>query len=277
MQYRNPEFNGITFDIFSGKTGAHHNRELYMEEDGYIGRLKRGFYTLRVTIGPDVNAVVCRIDQQKNIVQVKPISPGVFELTVETSMSIQENCVTTKYPSNSMRAFVLGKDGVVTDIDFALVSQNGVGYGTGQETYQGGIRCYRRVAGEGAGEFACPDFERWTQLIEVLKKLTQNADLPPVSAWTPRPAITAAGLNPGTGRVKFFSLSQGWGAITTILPDGTEVDARVHRSNIHAGRDRIGYLFPGELVDYRELVSPNQTSQNRTTSFKYEAVGVQPL
>ena len=247
-------------------------QRLEVQEDGYVGKLTLGMALIEAHVVPGSNIYGFTVDGKKNVVSKRnwapPTKPQEQRKHYKLRVQIKKNGIGvchTEFPGNHFRLLRVAPRGTVRILEIALISQDGDFFLTTQQTYN--ARCYRD--GE---KIVCPTFDRWPQMMEVLKGLLKDRvdKLKPIMEYRPEQEPTAADLAPNTARVLWFNLAWGIGAILT-----QEGMARVHWSGT-ARRPRLAVLFSGELVSYKLLREPHQTKL-RSTSFRKEAVGVRPM
>jgi len=236
-------------------------KKLEPGEDGYLGEFSKGNFQLKYILPEkDSKIVVFTVDGKKNILPMKA--------TIKTVPISQDGngVFTTQYTNNNIRLAVFGQKGRFEIWEIAIVSQGGVFFLTEQRTYES-----QWFRGQN-GEYVCPDFEKWPQLIELLKPIMEKEELPPVAEYSP-PLPKTNGLLKGQGQVVWYNLVMQMGCIR--LDDKGTV-ARVHWKslppNMNGGPRK---LEAGQLVSYRKLLPVPQTT--RATSFSMEVREVTPL
>jgi cold shock CspA family protein len=264
---------GIRFEvIFNGE-------ELRPEEDGYLGREKIGLgqFEFRCLIQKreELMPFCFNVDGKKNINLMKDRSEDNSIVIFSKKIPIIRNnfnILITRYPENNLRILIPEKDGKFEIWEAAIVSQDGLFFLTTQMTYE--AKCFK---GEG-GEVICPRFERetkWPQLMEIVKPIFEGVELSPISEYIAPSPLKAEGLAKNQGRVVWWSLSQGLGA---ILLDKEGILARVHWRGIQPNPKggRLRALKSGQRVSYQKAVFLTPTGA-KPTSFPLEVKGVTPL
>jgi cold shock CspA family protein len=252
-----------------------------VDADGYVGILTTGTALIEVHIEPNVRICGLNIDGRKNVVLkknlaplTKPPSEGKFYQTKTQVVMDIEGIRCTKYPDNYMGLLELTEEGQLKFWEIALVSQLGYFFLTVQQIYR--TDCYHD--GE---RIVCPFFEgkphKWPQLVQLsVQLLTEMQNkLKPISEYRSEPEPAVYDLDPNKGRVLWWNRAQGLGAIVT-----SEGEARVHWKGIKQTRlrSRLAFLTAGEIVQYQSLrPTPIPPFKERRTSFKWEAVDVEPL
>lgn len=238
--------------------------------DGHVGQLEKGKAQIQVKIAPRYKGITwpVSVDGKKNVTPKKDWSNGdkeaIYLCSILVKMALLDHVFHTEYPENNMRLVRL--DGRKIQIwEISLISQKGEFFVTEQMNYE--AACYRD-----GNKVVCPRFEKWPQMAAFLNQiLGDKAErFLPISKYQPEAAITADGLEKNQGRVLWWNMAQGLGAI--ITPEGS---VRVHWSEV-AKRPRLAYLVVKEVVTYDGVRMPVQTKA-RSTSFSLEAVGVKPL
>lgn len=240
-----------------------------------IGLLKpRDTYVLVVEIMADRRMFCLTVDKPRNITvrRSSECSNGNRRfLTKMTLAMLPDESLHVPYPQNTVTLLEIGKDGQAVMWEMALVSQVVVKqkkttnpfFITIQRKYD--FRCYRRSE----GGLAVPAFEeKWLALIETINKLVEgNVDnFPPVAEYAQTPEIDNAGLTDKQGRVLWYNLAWGLGAI--VLSNGETV--RAHWSQVCVENDDgFAFLQVGELVKYELLMELKGKG-----TFKHEALGV---
>ena len=260
------KIDGVILNVFFG------GRALEVEEDGYVGRLERGQAAIDVRVLPGASILGFTVNGKKDVTPKADLAPTAdppeeghyYRLSVPIKTNA-EGIHYTDYLQNNLRLLRLDGDGKVRMWEIALISQGGDFFLTAQPTYT--AQCY-----QDGDAIVCPRFARWPQMLDFLGSLLEGVGKVSHSAEyrDDEEEPSADGLEACTGRVIWFNLAQGLGAI--ITPSGA---ARVHWSGI-AKRPRLAYLAKGELVSFKELQEPRQTKP-RLTAFDYEAVGVSPI
>lgn len=237
-------------------------KDIEIPQDGYLGEIAGSSFVLRVSDVPD-NVHAIRVDNKKNVVLAKNLSElsRVFttKVTIKTSL---DGYFHTEYPENVMRIIVL-EDGIVQMHEIALVSQHGHFYVTHQVTYVG--QMYQLD-----GSLKFERFDSWPQMMSLLSELMGEA-VSTLPEYVYQDVPVPAELPTGVGEVGWFNFAQGFGMIRT-----NEGMARVHWTHVTRPNERRAYLSPGEHVSFEALIDPRNT-KGRTSSFKLEAVGVQPV
>lgn len=239
-------------------------------EDGYLGRLQER----RVLIQARVNFpefIGIDVDHKDNVRAKKNWAEhtephSVYRRKVPCQSSA-EGWHYAPYPGNKISLLEIGERGHLTLWEVALISQRGEFFLTTQKARE--VRWFRADS----GVLACPTWKDWPQMHAFIEPLLLDAELPSILEYMRENEAVpnAADLEPNTGRVIWYNLANGLGAI--LAPTGEE--ARVHWTQI-APRGRLAYLAKGERVSFKELRKPIQTGLY-TTTFLWEAVGVKAL
>ncbi|MEE8131936.1 MAG: hypothetical protein V3T98_02730 [Candidatus Paceibacterota bacterium] len=244
---------------------------LKIRESGYVGRLTGNQAFIEVHTIPGSNNIYCfAVDGKKNVslkrnlaLPVKQSEEGCYQVKIQIKTN-SEGIYHTEYPNNNIRPLVLNQNGLVEIWEIALISQDSEFFVTRQKIYE--VRCYLGPN----GKVVCPRFNNWPQMVYLLSELLNIKKLSPINGYKPLYGPTAKGLKQKTGRVIWWNCAQGLGMI--ITPEGV---ARVHWSEV-CRYDILAYLIPGEIIEYKKLLTPYQTKERRTT-FRKEAIGVIPI
>lgn len=246
------------------------------EPDGYVGELTSGTAVIAATVLRGFPFIGIKVDGKKNVVKKKDWSEAegikVFQAVIPIKTAEKGGMNHTEYPDNNLRLLEIHPNGHVALWEISLVSQEGYFFLTTQKVYCD--QCYR----DGDRIFCAP-FVKWPQLTGpmpedgfnriTLTNLLKIENLPLVCDY--KSTQTARnGLRPNTGRVLWFNLAQGYGAMNT--PKGM---ARVHWTQIMK-EGRLAFFETGDLVSYKYLTKPNQTKARKTT-FPREAYVVSLL
>lgn len=251
------------------------------EEDGYLGeelRFKKGgpnqvsYFRLDCYVPKEKGIYGINVDGKKNVVLMKDRSRdpqvSLFSITIQLKGE-SYGILTTEYPQNNLRLLALKERGWFEIWEVATVSRDGLFFLTEQLTYE--AQCFL----DESGEIVCPhpQIKKWPQMIGILKPLVKKEELGPVAEYLPSPIPRFKGMPFKQGKVVWWNLAQGLGAIV-IDEKGTQ--AKVHWKGLvlnHSGRLRA--LSPDQIVSYQRLVLPRQ-AKGRITGFLFEAVGVKP-
>lgn len=246
-------------------------------DDGYLGKLKGGKVTIRVEVQPNRPVLGYIMSGDKDIQPAEDIAPKltpprkgrVYVVDVNIVESI-DRFPTTKYPRNNIRLLEFVDFSLVRLWTVAIVSQWGDFFLTIECPHEG--RFYR--SGE---KVVSPYYEkkRPTLIPHVATLLGRNVErLPSIDQYEAaveqplRPDQEKILRHPNLGIVEWWNFAMGTGGIVTARKA-----ARVHWAQIENGRPRLRFLRKGEVVAFRELVAPVQTTR-RTTTYELEARGV---
>lgn len=261
---------GIKLKVsFDGKT-------LIPEEDGYLGEgIRLGQFNLQCSIRKREKFMpFCfSVDGKKNVTLMKERwEDDGFRIFYKKISVVKTdfNILTTRYSENNFRVLISESGGNFEIWEIAIVSQNGFFFLTTQRLYDE-AKWYKRES----KEIVCPRFEwetKWPQLLSVVRPIFEGEELSPISGYIAPSPIKAENLPPKHGVVVWWNIAQGLGAII-LNKKGTQ--ARVHWKGIILPdiKGRLRVLLPGQIITYNRLISPSQ-SNNRTTGFLFEAVGV---
>lgn len=202
----------------------------------------------------------------------------IYRCSVPVVKSELNGDATTKSPFNSLRLLEPLGDGWFQMWRVSIVAQNGLFFLVEEQVYEK-FRLYKS-----GNTIICPFFQKdeeehrkgWPALITLLNRVVKGKafqELPPFQEISNDPPLPGfknlkKGLKTGQARVAWFSNAEQFGMLVT--PEG---NARVHWSQIERPNSERRFLKPGELVSYKELTKPHNTTA-RETSFKLEAVGV---
>ncbi len=208
----------------------------------------------------------------------EPEGTKVYRATVPVQYSELNGDATTKSPFNSIRLLEPLGGGWFQMWRVSIVAQDGLFFLVEEQVYEK-FRLYKS-----GNTVVCPYFQKdeeehrkgWPALITLVNRVVKGkyfAELPPIEDIASDPPLPSfknlkKGLKPGQARVAWYSDAEQFGMLVT--PKG---NARVHWSQINRPNSRRRYLEAGELVTYKELTKPHNTT-GRETSFKQEAVGV---
>jgi hypothetical protein len=252
------------------------------EYDGCVGRLEPiDTAILEAKIRNGSNGFGLAVDGNKNVALKKDWLPfenpegsgRLYQQKVTIKLSLEQK-PHTEYVSNHLRVLKLYADGRTELWEIALISQDGNFFLTTQRTYA--VRCYYQNGDEGV---VCPYFQKWPQLVTILKQLfTEEVGIRNMTRgiqYQPEPQPSPNGLASNTARVLWWNAAQGFGMVVT--PEGP---ARLHWSQV-TPHDRIVLLEPDELVKYVAIRTPvhkkspkGSNAKERKTSFQREVVGV---
>lgn len=257
------------------------NEQVKLGEDGYVGELHEADTVVLGVITGRNEIVGISVDGRKNVEFRRNLAPQL-ELGEETTVYRQNVTVKfgektgvwhTEYPQNHLRLLdFAGPSGSCRMWEITLISQGGRFFVTVQDTY-GWFSCYR----DENGRIACPQFPQWPQMITFIGDLLLNQidDLPPVSTYQTKAAITAPD-NKEFGRVVWWNSAQGLGMAAVNKSVSSNGMARIHWSQLLKPRTANGlaYLETGELVRWQATREPHQRT-TRNTTFVSELIGVE--
>lgn len=238
------------------------------DNDGYISQLAElERVSININIDPDYNIwgfSVDGVDGNKNITPVKNYLMYTDKgKNYRKIVPIHRNKgeIFTLYNENNIRLLEMKEDGYFAVYEVAMVFQNGRGFLTTQRVYEG--FAYRNGL-----SISCPEFnDKWSQLVKFMNDVYPlQASLPEIYKYVPEPETTATvgkNLADGVGKVKWFNVAQGFGAIFT-----NKGEAFVHYKDINSGR-RLICPTAGEEVLFDKLI-PNNSNEG----FSYKAVDV---
>ena len=248
----------------------HNQKRLVSEEDGYLGENFKGKFELKCFVPKFLSVIAFCVDGKKNISVMKDYSYdpnlALYQLKIPIR-KLDRGITTTFYPFNNFRMVKFLERGKFEIWEVAIVSQDGLFFLTTEMTYE--AKCYR---GE-SGEVVCPRFEwetKWPQLMKIIKPIFEGMELLPISEYVAPSPQKVFGLSKNQGKVVWWSLSQGMGA---IVLDEKGTMARVHWKGIKSLR-RLRFLIPGEIVQFEKL---NLPLGKRKTGFLLEAKDVFPV
>ncbi len=255
--------------------------ECVIEDDGCLGYLVPPRVTLKVRIPPSEFLWGFTVDGKKNV-QLKrdlasemktPMEGRLYTARIEVKRAnpyldsgVARGICHTEYPANNMRLLELSPDGRGSIYEIAVVSQNGIFFLTRQTTWRFGL--FREN-----GHVACPYFReevrRWLQLEELIQRIFPaewvDALAPAQDYQLDDPANES--LREYTGRVSWYNLAQGIGAVETA-----QGAARIHWTQVPP-RPRFRYLGAGEKVAFQRLREPKETKLRRS-AYLFEVEGV---
>lgn len=253
-------------------------KEIVSENDGYISGSLADKVVIRIAIPRDSKFHAFGVDGKKNVTLSKDRSEGngpsrICQVVVPVEWSERYQVFCTRFPLNNIRILQIENDGYINLWRISLISQNGDFFLTAEITH--GANCYRDNCGA-----ICPDL-KWESLDRILNKVMPTnmvdrlPDVEDIEEYVPSPEVAKESVGkayaPGTARVIWWSMAEGYGRL--ITPEG---NARVHWKQVSRQDSRLVYLQVGELVSYAELSKPEHVLP-RPTTFKLEAYGVKPL
>ncbi len=265
--------NGVSVKVVAfDARDSHHDRPVRMaiSDDGFIGSRFRPGDTigLELCVAANMNVLVVNVDGQKNVTPAENLSrehrQSVYRLKMVVKPGSRRSTY-VKYPENNIRMLQFNGDGSFQLWEVAVVAQNGNYFITSQVTWEG--QCYYED-----GRVTCPIFDEWSQMCSVLEDFVSKfpgmkAALPRRRISSPKTDPNTEGLQTGYGRVLWYTLSMGLGAIQT--KDGV---VRVHFSVIRSN-SRLAALHAGQIV---RITGTKPVTSSRSTSFASEATEVIP-
>ena len=227
--------------------------------NGYLGEFGKGNFYLEYTLPEKEPRPICFIvDGKKNII---PFNKNVKVIPVTM---VDGGTFTTKYDSNNVRFAVIEQTGKCKVWEIAIVSQDSVFFLTEQMVYE------RHWFREENGEAVCPDFENWPQIVEFLRPIMEQEELPSISEYQPPPETKTNGLLKSQGKVVWWNLALQLGLISL---DGKGTVARVHWKSLppdmHGG---LRKLEPGQVVSFQELREIPSTARTITVSLEAKKI-----
>ena len=236
------------------------------DADGYILGLEWVEEAIVVIkINPGINIFGFSVDGNKNITPAKNYSKigRVYRKKVPIHIPIHKDKEPyTQYNENHIKLLEFGTGGYFAVWEAAIVFQNGLGFLTAQRVYEDFLY---------EDELYCPNFdEKWPQLVEFMKNICRNrgtdifSKLPNIIEYAPEPEISGNHFDDGIGRVKWYNLAQGFGAISM-----NKGEAFVHYKDIDSP-ERLICLKTWDMVLFEKLI-PNTSNKG---GFPYKAVGV---
>ena len=225
--------------------------------------------SVRVEIEPGYNIFGFSVDGKKNITPAKAKNYSqtgrVYRKKVPIHIPIHKGKgLYTQYNENHIKLLQVSTDGYFAVWEVAIVFQNGSGFLTTQRVYEGFV--YMGYD----DEFSCPEFDgKWPQLIRFIGNTCNEngfsyTDFPYIDEYASDPEKSMDNEDDGVGRVKWYNVAQGFGAIST-----NKGDAFVHYKDIDSP-ERLICLEARDMVLFEKLI-PN-TSYGK--GFPYKAVGV---
>lgn len=240
---------------------------LTIQKDGYIGRPEyMDKIVIEAHVQPNPRTYAISVDGKKNITLKKNHASSenedaIYRFETQVKIASHGGFYHVEYPENNMRLVRINPDGNVEIWQIALISQNNLFFVITEKSYD--KCCFRN-----SEVVVCPQFKHRPKLEKFLKELLKShlESLPDVKNYQ-KITISANGLKPGNGLIRWYNAAQGFGAI--ITPEGV---ARMHWEEI-VKQGRLTLPEIGRLVKYSALREPKQTS-SRNTSFEKEALDV---
>lgn len=227
-----------------------------------IGALQQGVaYELEIGLEPDRDIVGLEVNGKKKVCLRR-----VTDNRIKTRMTVartDSGVLHVPYSQNTVNLMEVNEDGQVRMWEVALVSQASRFFVTVQLKYR--FSCYR----DEEGRLTCPAFEaKWPDMVGRLAEFTMDkiSSFPSVAEFAPEPEPDRSDLVGGHGRVLWYNLSRGIGAV--VLADSRV--ARVHWSKVEVdGEEDFVYLSADEVVTINKVVNLSDDG-----SFKHDAIGV---
>lgn len=222
---------------------------------------------LVIKIDPDRNIFGLAVDDQKNVVIRRTISSLEGGRCFMTNIGLSRTptgVLYAKSPQNTINLLEVADSGQAVLWDVALVSQGGRDnfFVTIQRKYV--FRCFK----DGEGRLACPAFlEKWPEFVGRIAELTMDKvnGFAMVEEYEPEAEFDNSGLFDGQGRVLWYNLASGFGAV--ILANGETASA--HWSKVKERFGRFMALTPGLVVTIDQVVPLTKPG-----GFRFAAVGV---
>lgn len=219
-----------------------------------------------VDIDPWCNAWGFYADRKGNITPAENNSVYAEMKCYEKKVPIHKNKEPyTLYNENHTKLLeiIFGNNlAILTIYEIAVVFQNGLGFLTTQ-------RVYEEFLYQNKFRITCPGFDdKWPQLVEFVNESYGSNSISLFPEIDEAPAslpVSAENLSNGVGKVKWFNVAQGFGAI--FMNKG---EAFVHYKDISfVSQRRLICPTVGEEVLFGRLI-PNYSDDG----FPYKAVGV---
>ncbi len=252
----------------------HNGEKLNPEGDGYLGKFFNGKFNLEVAYEKrNSPSPLCFIvDGQKKIIRLHNHSDNVLFANFSINIPVEKKGKKyyTKYPANNMRIIVFGENGTAEHWEVSIIGQINSFFLITQKTYL--LKFFKKKD----GTVCCPGFEkRWKDLVELIKPelTTENGPrkgLLPLSQYILPKNGHNVSIPPKQGIVQWWNCAQGLGAILIETEAGEKKSARVYWENVSKNGNRLILLFPGQKVEFRELVKP----LSERTNFDLEAIQV---
>jgi hypothetical protein len=195
----------------------------------------------------------------------------------------QEPKLFTRYPNNNIWFCTLASTGQVRVWCFSLVAQDGKFFAAIEDTqeiqaYWDGVK--KQVVfpycqwPEFQSKILEPVFADWNLEVDgILPDLNTGGENDDILRYCDDVALQIYMLLTGAARIQWYSIYKGWGV--ALLSDGHQ--ARVHWESIIPSKEGdLRYLQPDDLISYKKIGAPRQTTA-RQTKFKYELFGVKKL
>lgn len=255
--------------------------ECVIEDDGCLGYLVPPRVTLKVRIPPSEFLWGFVVDGKKNVQLKRDLAPEMktsmegrmYSTRIDVKRAnpyldsgVARGICHTEYPVNNMRLLELSPDGQGSIYEIAIVSQGGMFFLTGQTTWRFGL--FRED-----DHVACPYFReevrRWPQFEDFVQRIFPPEWIGALAiVWDYQPDDPPSEpLQEYTGRVSWYNLAQGIGAVETA-----QGAARVHWTQVPP-RPRLRYLVPGETIAFQRLCKPKETKLRRS-AYTFEVEGV---
>jgi hypothetical protein len=250
----------LNVNVFSGP-----NFEATYDDEGYLGEVETAALFLKIRASRS-HLVVRIIADKKGIRQEGDAMFGTsFDQTIKVN-EVMFDAMATKPGENDIRLIVLSRNGELTYIQYAIVSQWKKAWLIGQVKVSGQL--YRSPEGQlRMNEKIRPE------LLEILRKIKklEKINLPSTDEM-PESAVEAGfpALGEGEGIVDWYDECRQTGAII-VSCDGRPVPVKVHFSQcpVHTKNGWRG-LSKGDRITTKALVPFEGCS-----SFQFEAKGVE--
>ena len=243
-------------------------KETYFHQDAtitHLGRLNDNI-ELRATVRPSGRGATIRALEVRGhgalvLKKDKGEKPGERVFSKNVLIRRNDGLIPpfTRYPENHFRIIELCGN-QLRHFEVALIAQNGRFFLVKQLTRSGEL--FRD------DEVVFPPLIGWQEFTDLLTEIAKGRALKHTSKapMPTEPPAPANGLGNFQGRVLWWNLAQGFGAIQLRNGDA----ARLHRNNLRRPNSRLPYATPGELINFEKLSLPNQTTE-RSTQFRQEA------
>lgn len=247
---------------------------VWRDTDGFIPTLLGMHKEVKLLIDAGANFFGFSVDGKKNITPAKNYSNFTnteskiyrkkIPIHIINGKEPYSTEIYTLYHENHIRLLEVSNDGHFAIYEVAVVFQNGFGFLTTQRVYGGAVF-------QSGKRLFCPEFDgKWPQLVTFMESIyKQNGNgidnLPYFEGYNPfAKKADNINLDDDVGIVKWFNVTQGFGAIST-----NKGDVFVHYKDIESPK-RLVCLDVGDMVLFEELI-PNTSDQG---GFSYKAVGV---